>query len=190
MSCPPVDEASGAVVPDDGGPTSAAACPDPAPTAPAGLPVGTAFRPAAAVTRPSPSSGSGLSRTAINFWLDATLLFSFLALLWVAFVVRFVFPPGPAAAGWKLWSWSYQQWAELQFGLLCGVALVVLVHVMLHWTWVCGVAAGWIARWRGRPKRPLDDGTRTLWGVGLIVLLVNLLGIALAAAALMIERPL
>ncbi len=130
-----------------------------------------------------------MQRTLINFWLDATLLILFLAGLWSTFVIRFVFPPGTLAAGWRLWGWTYDQWADFQFVLIGIFSFAVLIHVMLHWTWVCGVITSRLLRRKNGKRRSWDDGTRTLYGVGLIVVLLNALGIAFAAAVLTVQGP-
>ena len=92
---------------------------------------------------------------------------------------------GLAAAGWRLWNLAYNGWASLQFALVAALALGILVHVMLHWSWVCGVAK---RRSPNKKKKP-DEGTQTLYGVGLLIVIANVLGLAIAAAALSIERP-
>ena len=130
-----------------------------------------------------------MQRTLINFWLDVTLLFLFLAVLWSSFVIRFVFPPPTSAQGWRLWGWSYGQWADLQFWLISLLATAVLIHVMLHWTWVCGVITSRLLRKRVGKRASWSDGTRTLYGVGLLVVLLNLLGLAFAAAVLTVQAP-
>lgn len=128
-----------------------------------------------------------MSRTVLNFWLDALMLLLFLAVLWCSFVVRFVFPPASAATGWTLWGWDYVQWQDAQFYLLCGFAFAVLVHIMLHWNWVCGVISSRFFR-RGK-KKQLTDGEQTLFGVGLLAIAIHVLGIAFFAAMLSIQSP-
>ena len=130
-----------------------------------------------------------MPRTLINFWFDATLLVVFLSGLWTSFVVRFVFPPATLADGWHLWGWTYDHWADTQFVLVCLFALAVLIHVMLHWTWVCGVITSRLLSKKDGKRRTWDDGIRTLYGVGLLVVLLNILGLAFAAAMLMVQEP-
>ena len=121
----------------------------------------------------------------INLVLDAALLVAFTALAFAAVVVRFVFPPGPAAAGWTLWGLDYDAWGGIQFGLLAILAGGILVHVMLHWSWVCNVIASRLA---GRGAR-VDDGLQTIYGVGLLIGLLLSVGAGLAAAVLTIQGP-
>lgn len=130
-----------------------------------------------------------ISRTDVNFLLDTVLLLLFVALSISSVILEFVFPVGTEADGWLLWQWSYNEWSRLRFGLLAALALSVLVHVMLHWSWVCGVVAS--RRGSSHSHRPAarDDPSRTLWGVGLLILIINLAGAIVAAAALMIQAP-
>jgi len=129
-----------------------------------------------------------MSRTIINFWLDTLLLILFTSLVWVILVLRFAFPPALQAAKWTLWGLGFQQWMNVQFGLTCAMAAAVLLHVMLHWSWVWGVVASRIARGEGK-KTKADEGTRTLWGVGLLIVVLHVLAIGLAAAVLCIRGP-
>jgi hypothetical protein len=128
-----------------------------------------------------------MSRSVFNLLLDTVLLVAFSVLLWSAVVVRFVFPPGPDARGWLLWRLDYDQWATIQFGMIAILALGILLHVMLHWSWVCGILAAKLSR---NKKAKIDDGTQTIYGVGLLIVLLNLLGLAVAAAAISIHSPL
>ena len=126
-----------------------------------------------------------MSWSVINLVLDAALLVVFMALCFAAVVVRFVFPPGPASAGWTLWGLDYDAWGGIQFGLLAVLAGGILVHVMFHWSWVCNVIASRLA---GRGAR-VDDGLQTIYGVGLLIGLLLVVGVGLAAAVLTVHGP-
>ncbi len=127
-----------------------------------------------------------MSRTTLNFWLDLFMLVVFLGMLFVAAVVHTIFPAGSAAEGWILWGWSFDQWSQLEFGLICLFALSVLVHLILHWNWLCSVASKLAGR---RKKVKSDDPTRTLIGVGILILVLNVMGLAIAAAVITIQSP-
>lgn len=123
------------------------------------------------------------SRTVVNFWLDTVLMFSFVSLSITAVIVQFVFPPGVTARGWMLWGMPYGQWCSLQFTLLAVLGFGIVVHVMLHWTWVCSVVTRKILR---RHELP-DDGIQTVYGVGLLIILL-LTGATLVGLAMLTIR--
>lgn len=126
--------------------------------------------------------------TMINFWLDTLLGVMLLALAFVAVVTRFVFPVATSARGWTLWGMGIDGWLELQFALVAIFTLGVVVHLMLHWTWICGIVFRRLWVRRTGPKMP-DDGTRTIFGVGLLIVLLNLMGLFIAIAALTVQSP-
>jgi hypothetical protein len=129
-----------------------------------------------------------MSRTVVNFVLDVFLLLVTSSVLFTTAVLRFVFPAPTAAAGWKLWGQNYDAWASLQFVLVSIVGVAVVLHIMMHWSWVCGVV---ITRLMRRPPGRVraDDGTQTLWGVGLLILVLNILGLLVGLAYVMVEGP-
>jgi hypothetical protein len=122
----------------------------------------------------------------INLTLDIALLVAFVALCTTAVIVRFVFPPGPAAKGWMLWGFDYDAWNGIQFAILATLAVGILVHVMFHWSWVCHVLASRLSRDK---RSRVDDGMQTIYGVGLLIVLLNVIGITVAVAMLTIKGP-
>ncbi len=140
--------------------------------------------PAPAASRQPPL----VSKTMVNFLLDSLLLVLAVLLLFSAAVLRFVFPAPTASAGWTLWGYGYDAWANLQFVLVTVFGAAVVVHVMLHWSWVCAVAVNKLLRRTGPGTRP-DDGQQTLWGVGMLIVVVNVLGILIGLAYLTIQGP-
>ena len=127
-----------------------------------------------------------MSLTNLNFILDSGLLVVFTGLVWSSAVVRFVFPPAYESRGWQLWGLGLNEWMNFQFAMLCLLTLGVLIHVMLHWSWVCGVIT---SRFSRDKKGRLDDGVQTIWGVGLLIVIFNILGVAIAVAAVAIQEP-
>lgn len=129
-----------------------------------------------------------MSRTLLNFLLDTLLLGTFAGLSIVALIVRFVFPPGTQADDWTLWGSGYDAWVAAWFNLFALFALLVLFHVMLHWSWVCGVVGQRLTKRLGRTVR-IDEANQTVYGVGLLVLLFLLAGLVIGAATMAIEEP-
>ncbi len=142
--------------------------------------------PSASLTdRPSERSqrGSWWSRhsTIVNFWLDLILLVLFMIQAWLFAVIHVVFPRG-AGSEWKIWGATPLDWAEALFAVYCVFGLAVVVHVMFHWSWICGVISTKLLQRKARK----DDGSQTLIGVGVIVVLAHLLiaGILIAKVGL------
>jgi hypothetical protein len=86
---------------------------------------------------------------------------------------------------------SYGEWAtingsQFSFATVAVFALGILLHAMMHWSWVCGVITTRMARDK---KAKLDEGAQTIYGVGLLIVILNILGLAIAVATLMIQRP-
>ncbi len=127
----------------------------------------------------------GVSKPVVNFWLDIFLAVVFVALCSIAAVLQFAFPAASLAEGWTLWGMTYDDVAAIQFGTLCVLAAGIILHVMLHWTWVCGMLT------RGNPNATLrtDDGIRTIVGVGVLIALLHVIGGVLLIAMLTIQQP-
>jgi len=130
------------------------------------------------------------NKTIVNFWLDTFLLISLLVLCWISVILRYVFPVANKTGDWLLWRLDYFAWADIQFAALCVFVAAILLHVMLHWTWVCGVIESWQRKHHpGAANVQASTGNRTLWGVGFLIVILNVLGIGIAAAALTIQGP-
>jgi len=93
-------------------------------------------------------------------------------------VLQIVFPAGFEAAGWTIWGADVVAWQNFQFATICVFGAAITLHVMLHWTWVCGVINKQILG-RTAIKR---DGTDTLIGVGLIAVILHILAIGVFLA--------
>jgi hypothetical protein len=128
-----------------------------------------------------------ISRSDINFLLDALLMLLFVAVCTCSVILEFVFPAGTQADGWLLWNSSFNEWSRFRFYILASMAAAVVLHVMLHWSWICGIIASRLRSELTEKPVARDDPSRTLWGVGLLIIIVNLMGAIIAAAALTIH---
>lgn len=115
--------------------------------------------------------------TIINFWLDVLLAVLFMVQAWMLAVIHYAFPRG-AGSDWRIWGGTPLDWSETLLTTYCIFAIGIVLHVMFHWEWICGVVATRLLRW----KATKDDGSHTLIGVGLLVVLIHILigGVLLA----------
>ncbi len=148
------------------------------------LPVAPA-RPEAGRRRPEARK---TSRATLNFLVDGSLLLLLLSVVWTATILQFVFPPAGVAQGWTLWGWTYDRWTQVHGGCLALFCLNILLHVMLHWSWIFGLVGTRWARWRGY-RFVAVEATKTLYGVCTLISVLTLLGTLYAVAEFSIRPP-
>lgn len=139
----------------------------------------------AAAAAPVASIPSGISRTMLNFLIDSVLLLSALAMAWVSVMLMVVFPIPTRAEGWKLFGLDFNQWRQVQFGLLIVAALLALEHLVLHWKWVCGVLVTKILKLKNKP----DDAIQAVYGVGAFIGSLLVMGAAIVVCMLCVVKP-
>ncbi|MCG3126612.1 MAG: hypothetical protein CHACPFDD_01463 [Phycisphaerae bacterium] len=129
-----------------------------------------------------------LSRSAFNFLVDLVLLLSFVALLLSAGIIAFVFPPATRADGWSLWRLGFDHWMLVHLVSLGVFALLILLHVILHWTWAVSFVVSRVNRYRSTRVPMPPDGIRTIYGVTLLIAVLIALGAVLSVATFMVRR--
>lgn len=129
-----------------------------------------------------------MSRTAINFVLDSCLFVVFVTTLWTSALLQFIFPPATQADGWSLWGVGYDGWHRVQTGCLIVFSLAVLLHLVLHWTWVCGFISGRLTRMLGRPVTT-NEATRTIYGVATLTTVLLIGGTLLLLGQIRMQNP-
>lgn len=134
---------------------------------------------------PPRSEPRRVTRTLINFWLDAALLAGLVVVVWVSTMLRVIFPSPAAAAGWTLWGLTFDDWFAVQYYALCGFVLLAIEHLVLHWNWVCSVLAAQVLRGRNRP----DEGVQAVYGVATFIGIMVVMLALMIAALLMVKGP-
>jgi hypothetical protein len=131
----------------------------------------------------SKSGKTPFSWSVINLLLDLLLFATFVWLAWLSIVTQFLFPRGATGDSWTLLGYGVNEWRNLQFWTLAMLAGEIVVHVMLHWTWVCGVVENKFLFTSSGTRVKSDDGIRTLIGVSLLAATLLFMGIGLGVAA-------
>lgn len=139
----------------------------------------------AAGSEPATATRSGrCSRAVVNFYLDVLLGLIFTAMLAITGVIRFVFPAPTLATGWTLWGLTLDDWSQLQFVVTAVFGAGVVLHVMLHWTWVCGM----LTRGRAQSSLRTDNGIQTLVGVAVLAVMLHVIGLLVLAGMLTVQK--
>ncbi len=144
-----------------------------------------AIQPSIETENPRPEQRRSMSKALLNFWVDAALLVSVLAVGWISVIMHLVFPAPTSAGGWQLWGLGYNQWRDLQSFFMCLCALLALEHLVLHWNWVCSTLAAQVLRSKTRP----DQGVQAVYGVSIFIGTLLVILASVIAALLTIKAP-
>jgi|GEM_PF-1826299 len=128
-----------------------------------------------------------MSRSSVNFIVDALVALLFLSVLSTASIVHFVFPAPSLADCWSLWAMNLDTWSRIEIVAICVFAVAVIVHLILHWTWVCGFITTRISRYKGW-KITVSASAKTLYGVSVLILALTALAVIYAAASFAVKE--
>jgi hypothetical protein len=112
-----------------------------------------------------------MKRNTLNFIVVVVTALVMFGMVATGLVVRFVLPPGSGSRR-ALWGLGRHDWGDLHFWLAVGIGVLVLVHVALHWQWVCATALRLFRRGATEPVSVSRAGGN-LAGFGLLILIVG-----------------
>ncbi|MGD8276654.1 MAG: DUF4405 domain-containing protein [Gemmatimonadota bacterium] len=112
-----------------------------------------------------------------NYILDFLSLVAMLAIAATGLLMKYVLPPG--SSGQSVWGLGRHDWGGIHFWLAAALILLVVVHLALHWVWVCASTRGIALR---RPPRARTRGRRDT-ALGFILLACTTLVLAGFVAA-------
>jgi hypothetical protein len=82
-----------------------------------------------------------MSKTTINFIVDAVAFAAFLFLAATGGVLRYVLPPRSGHFS-TLWGMDRHQWGEVHFWIAATLLIALAFHLFLHWRWIVSVVRG------------------------------------------------
>jgi len=90
-----------------------------------------------------------MSRSTLNFILDLVSFLNLLGLAFTGFIIKYMLPPGTSGLGRILhggsgrgvqieefWSMTRHEWGNIHFYLAVVFVVLMIIHVILHWTWI------------------------------------------------------
>ena len=83
-----------------------------------------------------------MARVTLNFLIDLATFLVMLAMISTGLLVRFVLPPG-SGERMSVWNNTRHEWGDVHFWLAVTLGAFVLIHLALHWSWVCSVVSRW-----------------------------------------------
>jgi hypothetical protein len=114
-----------------------------------------------------------MKRNFLNFFVDLASALVLLGIVATGLILRFVLPPG-SGRGRVLWAWNRHEWGDVHFWLAVAAGALLLVHVALHWRWICVIAVRLCRRGGGEQDYPGGMG-RNLAGAAFVVGLIGVL---------------
>jgi len=124
-----------------------------------------------------------MRKNTLNFIVDLLTALAILVMVGTGLIMEFTLPPGSGSRGLVLWSMMRHEWGNIHFWASVALAGILILHVALHWAWVCGTIRRLVhgpSGERGRGRSRLDN----LYGVAFLSLLVAVFaGLLLVANA-------
>ncbi|CAN5508206.1 hypothetical protein BH10PLA1_BH10PLA1_07270 [soil metagenome] len=115
-----------------------------------------------------------MKRNTFNFLIDILSALMMFGMIDTGLLIRFVLPPGSGSRR-ILWGYGRHDWGDVHFWLAVGVAVTLVVHVALHWQWVC-VTAMRMVRGAAGNQLKMTPIRRNIAGVALVLLLAGSFG--------------
>jgi len=123
-----------------------------------------------------------MKRNMLNLLIDALTALAGLGLLWTGLLIYFILPAGSGKHGLAVWGMGRHDWGDIHFWLAVTCLALVVLHVALHWTWVCTM----VLRIVGDPGKS-SASKRNIAGLLACIILVGLIGGSLWYANSIVE---
>ncbi len=90
-----------------------------------------------------------MSRNTLNFILNLASFLNLSGLAFTGFIMKYILPPGTGGVGHilhgstghgvlykELWSMTRHEWGSIHFYLAVMFVVLMIIHIILHWTWI------------------------------------------------------
>ncbi len=121
-----------------------------------------------------------MRKNTINFIVDLITLIVMLSLISTGLIIRYILPPGSGGhaggRGLLLWGMHRHDWGDIHFWLSMTLILLLLIHLILHWSWVMGTIRCWFRKKDCESSIRQSKRAQHLYGVSFLFGLIFLVG--------------
>lgn len=106
-----------------------------------------------------------MRRNTLNYIVDVATLLAIFAMIATGLLIRFVLPPGTSGRHGgrelSLWGLNRHEWGDVHFWAAAVLGALLVIHVALHWSWVCIMSLRMAGRTEGQltPLKRNASGT-------------------------------
>jgi hypothetical protein len=120
-----------------------------------------------------------MKRNTVNIWIDLFTFVVLFAKVWTGMLLHYVLPAGQGRGhSLELWGLNRHEYGAIHFYLAIAMIALVLIHVWLHWSWICNNLASLL-----KIRKP-KQAKYSLYGVisFLVVIFITLASLLLVNA--------
>jgi len=111
-----------------------------------------------------------MKRNTLNLLIDLVSAIVMFGMIATGLIIRFALPPGSGRSR-LLWTWGRHDWGDVHFWLAAAAGVLLLVHVALHWQWICNMTLRFFRRGASERIYPGALGRNTAGAVLVLVLI-------------------
>ena len=115
-----------------------------------------------------------MKRNTLNFWIDVISFLPMVGLTWTGLLIHYVLPPGTGGRhgdrALTVWGLGRHDYGTIHFYLALTLVGLMVVHLWLHWSWVCATVRRLAGRGSAAGSREVVYGILTLVLVGVLIL--------------------
>lgn len=126
-----------------------------------------------------------MRRNTLNLVVDVLTFIGLMVVAVTGLLMKFVLPSGSPRMGLTLFGWDRHDWGAFHFWATVGLGVILVVHLALHWRWVC-TTVGRIVM--GARQARLPAWERNVVGVGALVIVVGVVVGLLGGARMLTTR--
>lgn len=126
-----------------------------------------------------------MTRNTLNLVVDIVTFLALIAVTLTGLLMKFVLPAGSPREGLALFGWDRHVWADVHFWATVALGAVLILHLALHWRWVCAM----VGRLTPGPRRTrMPAWERNLLGVAWLAIIVGVTAGLIGGAKVLVQR--